>query len=192
MSGTNGTALSKRVPLLEPFARWVARDRQESVWCGPSLNRTWLDPIRALADGIRSNRTVKGRQERFLGSGFSQKERRAKSLDRLEGSRAAEGTRPAPLLGCGGGHHAPHQVVGYDAHPQLLPDHRRCFASDALHPQCRLDGPQITCRLPPTPREVRKVLLGAHRRPEEGRQEQQAARTQALPAHPYPQCASLP
>lgn len=97
---------------MQPFSRLVARDRQEGVRFWPSFDSTRLDPIGALADRIRANRAVEGFHQRLLGRGFSKKERRAKGIDSLEGSREAEGARHATLVSGCGGYHTPHQIIG--------------------------------------------------------------------------------
>src|SRR5215467_1953194 len=108
---------------------------------GPSLDGPWLDPIRTLANAMRTNGAVEGIQKRLLGSGWRKQERWPKCVDSLEGSREAECTRHEPVTDSGYDHHTPNEIIGQDTHPQFLLYHGGRFPPDNIHPECCLDRP---------------------------------------------------
>lgn len=115
---------------------------------GPLFDRTRLDPIRALADPMCTYCAVERLPQRLLCRGFSKKERRAKGMHSLEGSREAEGARHKTVMDGRSSYYTPNQIIGQDIHPQFFPHHGRRFPPDDIHPERRLEGSQIKFRIP--------------------------------------------
>src|SRR5215212_12115435 len=160
-SDPNGTALSRLLPSPQLFSRLVTWYRQEGMRFGPSFDRTRLNPVRTLANTMRTHRIIQRLQQSILCRGFSKQERCPKGIESLECSREAEGARYETTPDGCCSHHTPNQIIGQDVHPQFLPYHGRRFPADDIHPQRCLDGAQIQFRMPPAPIQLRNLLLGA-------------------------------
>ena len=158
---------------------------------GPALDGPRLDPIRTLANAMRTNRAVEGIQQRLLGSGGRKQERWPKCVDGLEGSCEAQCTRHEPVTDCCCDHHAPQKIIGQDTHPKFLPYHGGRFPPDDIHPECYLNRPQIEFRMPPASIQIRDLLFGERGGCQQRRDHQQDTRAKPGPGHPHAQFAHL-